>query len=76
MENSVETKVAQMTKDELREMIETTIEQKLVELFGDPDEGLPLKKQMRDRLLRQKQAVAAGERGEPFENVVRRLGLE
>ena len=70
------TKVAQMTKDELREMIEATIEQKLMELLGDPDEGLPLKKLVRDRLLRQKQAVASGERGEPFENVVRRLGLE
>jgi hypothetical protein len=70
------TKVAQMTKDELREMIEATIEQKLVELFGDPDEGLNVRKLVRDRLLRQKQAVAAGDRGEPFKDVVRRLGLE
>ena len=65
------TKVAQMTKDELREMIEATTEQKLAELLGDPDEGLSLRKLVRDRLLRQKQAVAAGERGEPFEDVVR-----
>jgi len=70
------TKVAHMTKDELREMIEGTIEQKLLELLGDPDEGLPLRKQIHDRLLRQRQAVAAGERGEPFKDVIRRLGLE
>jgi len=57
-------------------LILSFIEQKLVELLGDPDEGLPLKKQVRDRLLRQKQAVATGDRGEPFKNVVRRLGLE
>jgi hypothetical protein len=69
------TKVAQMTKDELREMIETTVEQKLVELLGDPDEGLPLRKVIRDRLLRQREAVGAGERGELFEDLVRRLGL-
>jgi hypothetical protein len=69
------TKVAEMTTDELREMIETTIEQKLSELLGDPDEGLPIRKSVRDRLSRQKQAVAAGERGEPFEDVVRRLDL-
>jgi len=68
--------VAQMSKDELREMIEVTIEQKLLELLGDPDEGLEIKKSVRERLLRQKKAVAAGERGEPFEDVVRRLGLE
>jgi hypothetical protein len=65
-----------MTKSELREMIETIIEQKLLELLGDPDEGLPIRKSARDRLLRQKQAVAVGERGEPLEDVVRRLGLE
>jgi hypothetical protein len=70
------TKVAQMTKDELREMIETTVEQKLVELLGDPEEGLPMKRLIRDRLLHQKKAVATGERGEPFENVIRRLELE
>ena len=70
------TKVAQMTKRELQEMIETTVEQKLLELLGDPDEGLPLKKLVRDRLIRQKQAVTSGERGKPFKDVVRRLGLE
>lgn len=68
--------VAQMTKDELREMIETLIEQKLLELLGDPDEGLKIRKTARDRLLRQQKAVAAGERGEPLEDVVRRLGLK
>lgn len=68
--------VAQMTKGELKEMIETTIEQKLLELLGDPDEGLPIRKVVHDRLLRQKQAVTEGERGESFEDVVRRLDLE
>jgi hypothetical protein len=34
--------VAQMTKGELREMIEAPVERKLLELLGDPDEGLPI----------------------------------
>lgn len=63
--------VSQMTKDELREMIETIIEQKLLELLGDPDEGLPVRKAVRDRLLRQKQTVAQGERGELLEDPIR-----
>ena len=67
--------VAQMTKEELREMIETTVEEKLLELLGDPDEGLVIREVVRERLLRQKRAVASGERGEPFEDVVKRLGL-
>jgi hypothetical protein len=64
-----------MTKDELKEMIETLIEQKLLEPLGDPDEGLEVRKSMRERLLQQRKAVAAGERGEAFEEVVRRLRL-
>ncbi|GAB4506034.1 MAG: hypothetical protein Kow00123_01720 [Anaerolineales bacterium] len=62
--------IAHMTKSELRELIETSVEQKLLELLGDPDEGLPIRKAVRDRLLRQKQAVSAGERGESLDDVV------
>ena len=36
--------VARMTKHELKEIIESTVEQKLLELLGDPDQGLVLKK--------------------------------
>jgi len=66
----------QMTKEELRRMSETVVEKRLLELLGDPDEGLPIRKTIRDRLLRQKQSVVNGERGEPFEDVIRRLRLE
>ncbi|OQY30845.1 MAG: hypothetical protein B6243_09515 [Anaerolineaceae bacterium 4572_5.2] len=56
------TLVAQMTKDELVKIIETTIEQKFINLFGDLDEEVEIKQVVRDRLLRQKQMVAQGER--------------
>ncbi|HEY83773.1 MAG TPA: hypothetical protein G4N96_01480 [Chloroflexi bacterium] len=69
------TLVAQMTKDELVKIIETTIEQKFINLFGDLDEEVEIKQVVRDRLLRQKQMVAQGERGEPFDAIVQRLGL-
>lgn len=67
--------VAQMSKDELKDMIAATVEQKLLELLGDPDEGLEIRKSVHTRLVRQKKAVAAGERGESFEDIERRLGL-
>ncbi len=67
--------VAEMTKDEFREMIETIVEQKLLEVLGEPDEGLPIRKVVGDRLLHQKQVVTSGERGELLENVTQRLGL-
>ena len=68
--------VAHMTKDELQELIGAVVEQKLVELLGDPDEGLPLKKTLQDRLVRQMAAVARGDRGERLEDVTRELGLD
>ena len=67
--------VAQITKDEFRELIETAVEQKLLELLGDPDEHLELRKAIRTRLERQRQAVAGGERGRAIGEVAAELGL-
>jgi hypothetical protein len=65
--------VAQMTPGELRDMLESVIEnaveQKLVEILGDPDEGLEIRETVRDRLLLQREAVISGECGQPFEKV-------
>lgn len=68
-------RVSQMTADELKELIGTTVEQKLIELFGDPDEGLVMTRTLHNRLIRQKEAVAKGERGELFDDVLARLSL-
>ena len=70
------TTVARMTKDELREVIGSVVEQKLIELFGDPDQGLSVKASLLQRLRRQKAAVARGQRGERLEDVAYHLGLE
>jgi hypothetical protein len=67
--------VGQLSTDELREIIGSVVEQKLKEILGDPDEGLELRADVRDRLLRQKKAVANGERGEELEEVAKRLGI-
>lgn len=72
--------IADMTPDELRDMIETSVEsvveQKLYEILGDPDAGLKLRKSVRDQLLAQKREVEAGQRGRPLDDVVQELGLE
>jgi hypothetical protein len=67
--------VARMTKHELKEIIESTVEEKLLELLGDPDQGLVLKKRVKDRFLRQRKSVASGQRGESLAVIVKRLGL-
>ena len=68
--------IAQMSKDELKEMIANAVEQKLLELLGDPDEGLELRKSIRERLVKQQKQVAAGDRGERFQDVIERLSLD
>ena len=67
--------LAEMTADELKQLVSLAVEEKLIELLGDPDEGSVLRESLRKRLLRQKRAVAKGERGELLEDVVRRLKL-
>lgn len=68
--------VGKMTKKEFSSLIENTVERKLIELIGDPDEGLELRSNLQARLLRQQARVRAGERGESFENVAKKLGLK
>lgn len=67
--------VARMTQKQLREMIGETVEEKLIELLGDPDEGLAVRKSLRARLLRQRRKVSGGDRGESLDAVARKLGL-
>jgi len=67
--------VGQLSTDELREIIGSVVEQKLKEILGDPDEGLEIRADVQNRLLRQKKAVANGERGEELEDVAKRLGI-
>jgi hypothetical protein len=57
------TMVGQMSRRELAQLIGRAVEEKLLDLLGDADEGLLLKKGLRDRLVRQQRAVAQGERG-------------
>jgi hypothetical protein len=72
--------VAQMTKEEFKKLIgvvvEASVEQKLIEILGDPDEDFEIRETVRARLLRQREAVGTGEQGLPFEDVVQQLGLE
>ena len=67
--------VAEMTPEELKEMLGELIEAKLTEVLGDPDAGLDLRETVRERLESQRSSVASGERGESFDEVARRLGL-
>jgi hypothetical protein len=66
--------VKDLSVEELRLLIGQVIEEKLHELLGNPDEGLEIRPEIRDRLLNAlnhapQEAISAS-------NVARRLGLE
>lgn len=66
--------VAEMTVAELRNLIAEVVEEKLAEVV-DPDEGLKLRPEFAAQLRDEMAAIDSGERGEPAEDVFRRLGL-
>ena len=68
--------VAEMTRDELKQMIADVIEEKLQAILDEQDDDGELLQTMRERLLQQKEAVARGEYGRPLDDVVRNLGLD
>ncbi|MBC7251446.1 MAG: hypothetical protein H5T62_14330 [Anaerolineae bacterium] len=70
------TKITELTVDELKQIIATTVEWKLSELLGDPDEGLELREEIKARLRRSLEAKRSGAKGIPAQEVASQLGLE
>ena len=69
-------RVAELTVNELERVIQEAVEQKLSEMLGDPDEGLELREEIRDRLRRSLDAERRGAKGIPAQEVAAQLGLE
>jgi len=67
--------VAEMSRDELREIIESSIERKLTEFFSDPDAGLEINESLREQLLRQEEDFEHGHRGKAFTDAIAHLDL-
>ncbi|MFQ5852744.1 MAG: hypothetical protein ACE5JU_19470 [Candidatus Binatia bacterium] len=68
-------KVKDLSSEELKALIQEAVEEVLLELLGDPDQGLELREDLQERLKRSLERVRRGERGIPAEEVVKRIGL-
>ena len=69
-------RVAELTVDELKQIVQEAMEQKLSEMLGDPDEGLELREEIKARLRRSLEAERRGARGIPAQEVAAQLDLE
>lgn len=67
-------KVSDMTVDELRDVIGSVVEEKLMVLIDD-EANLEFSDEFKLRLERQMEAVRNGERGVPMNEAMRKLGL-
>ena len=65
-------KVADFTAEELKAVIRESVEEVLAEYLADPDEGLPLKPELRERLMAMEKS---DEPDLPVEDVAAELGL-
>jgi uncharacterized protein YicC (UPF0701 family) len=68
--------IKDMNSEQLKALIENTIDETLESYLGDPDEGKTLKEKVKQRLLAIKQRREAGEKGMTSAEVYQRLGIK
>ena len=68
--------VADLTIDEFKNLIKEIVTQTILEIFDDPDEGLELREEIKDRLHRSLAAPQTTEKTTSAQEVAAKLGLE
>jgi hypothetical protein len=68
--------VADLTVEEFRSLIREVVTQTLLEMFGDPDEGLELREEIKARLQRSLAQTETNGETRPADEVAAKLGLE
>ena len=68
-------KVADLTIDEFRDLIRAVVIQTLSEMLGDPDEGLELRDDFAEELLRSLTAIETSSKTTSAQEVAEKLGL-
>ena len=68
--------ISNLSLNELKELVDVLIEEKLSQFLGDPDSGLELKEEVKERLRKSLKAQREGEEGIPLEEVEKQLGFE
>jgi len=69
-------KVKELTVEQFKGLIQEAIEEKLEELVGDPDLGLELREEIKERLRSSLAARQNGQKGVPIDEVARQAGLD
>jgi hypothetical protein len=68
--------VKELSIEELKALIGEVVEEKLREMLGDPDEGLALRPEIQERLVKSLNQPKESRQPVPANEVARRLGLD
>lgn len=69
------TTIADLTVDQFKNLIREVVIQTLTEVLGDPDEDMELRDEIKIKIQQSLEAVKAGEKVIPAEEVAAKLGL-
>lgn len=67
----------EVTTSDLRMMVDRLVEEKIIDMFGDPESDLELRDDLKERLLRQQADLKNGvAKTYSYEEVMAKLGLD
>jgi hypothetical protein len=69
-------KVSELTVEQLKALIKEAVAEELEEMLGDPDCGLALREEVRERLCQCLEAKEASQECQLLGEVAKQLGLE
>jgi signal recognition particle GTPase len=75
IEGQSKMKVKELTVEQFKDLVQEAVEEKLEEIIGDPDLGLELREEIKERLRSSLAARQRGEKGIPMDEVAKRAGL-
>ena len=65
-----------LTAEELTVLVKNIVDERIIELIGDPEDGLEVSDELKERLLDQRKQADSGDYGIPLEEVFKRLELD
>lgn len=65
-----------ITSEELTALVKNIVDERIIELIGDPEDDLEIKSELKARLINQRKEADNGDFGIPFDEVLKRLEFD
>lgn len=69
-------KIKDLTAEQLKFLVQEAVEEKIEEMLGDPDSGLKLREEVKERLFDSLVAMQSGEKGMAIDRAANEAGLD